>query len=135
MDPRQHLPHEPTDGLLDGEESQSRIVLGHNDDADGVYPPGTFGTVVSGMITVLVVMGLSYLLPLLAEEGVIENNAVVDLARESRPWTEKDPVPFWNLVGRELLGEGDQAQAEAAAVDEFTALALAEAARDTYAEP
>ncbi|MGB1014978.1 MAG: hypothetical protein ACPG4T_12650, partial [Nannocystaceae bacterium] len=130
----QHPPHEPSDGLLDGEESRSRTVLGIDDDVDGVYPPGTFGTVVQGMITVLVLMGLSYLLPLLAEEGVIDDSRVVDIARSSQPWTEQDPVPFWNLVGRELLGEGRHAEAEAAAVDDFTALAMAEAKAEAQAD-
>ncbi len=119
------------DGLLDVEESVSRIVLDACDDPSGVYPAGTFRTVVSAMMTVLTLMGLSYALPMLADQGLLADGSLVALARDARPWKPNDPVPFWNLVGRELLGEGADVEAGAAEVNEFAALAAAEVAAES----
>ena len=98
-----------SEGLLDGAEVVREVRLeGAQADA-GNYPRGTFRKAVSGMLTLTLLIAAAYLVPGL---------------ERARPWTAKDPVPFWNLIGRELLGEG----AEAAAVDEATK-ALAELAR------
>ena len=43
----------------------------------------------------------------------------------ARPWTSDDPVLFWNLVGRELLGEGEVAQEEEEHLERVEALAIA----------
>lgn len=104
-------------GLLSDEvrEDDSEIVLGDDKPDPGNYPRGTFRTTISGMLTMLMMIGATYVLPGL---------------EWARPWTPEDPVPFWNLIGRELLGEGEKADADDAAVRDLAALALAEADAD-----
>ncbi len=106
-------------GLLHDEvrEDDARIVLADDRPDSGNYPPGTFRSTVSGMLTLLMMIGATYVLPGL---------------EWARPWTAEDPVPFWNLIGRELLGEGDKADADDAAVRDLAALALAEADADGH---
>ncbi len=79
----------------------------------GHPPPKTFRSTISGMLTVLTMIAATYMIPGL---------------EWAQPWTAGDPVPFWNLLGRELLGEGKQAAADDAATRKLAALALAEAA-------
>ncbi len=121
-------------GLLDVREDTRRVVLAQGDDAAGNYPAGTFRVVVSAMVTVLALIAASYLAPALTDLGVIEGNALIDFARGARPWTEKDPVPFWNLVGRELLGEGAEAQKSREELSALEALASAEVAAEEQEE-
>lgn len=84
-------------GLLDMEEQVELVVLrrGHGDDS-GHYPPGTFRKIVSGMITLVMAIAATYVVPGL---------------EWARPWVPgQDPMLFWNLVGREILGEGEQTE-------------------------
>ncbi|MEM9452778.1 MAG: GDSL-type esterase/lipase family protein [Myxococcota bacterium] len=99
-------------GLLDVDERVDEVVLDQGDGDDpGAYAAGTFRKIVSGMITLGLLVMASYLVPAL------------DFAR---PWVRgKDPVLFWNLVGRELLGEGELLEQVAEQHDEVERLAAA----------
>jgi len=107
-------------GLLADEvrEDDAVIVLADTqakNAAAGRPPPGTFRGTITGMLTVIMMIAATYVIPQL---------------HWARPWTADDPVPFWNLLGRELLGQGEQAAADDAATRDLAALALAEAAAD-----
>ncbi|MBK8239692.1 MAG: hypothetical protein IPK74_29570 [Deltaproteobacteria bacterium] len=130
------MPNDPTsvhdqgpDGLLDGDDRRVDVVLTGDDDGGRNAPRGTFTKVGSGMATVVLAIAATYVVP--------------DLSF-ARPWTSPTPpagleflagerddaVPFWNLLGREFMGE---AAAEAAAqehTDEAVAIAEAELAVD-----
>ncbi|MCA9720457.1 MAG: hypothetical protein KC468_37690, partial [Myxococcales bacterium] len=121
-------------GLLDVREDTTRIVLGAGEDAGGNYAAGTFRVVVSAMITALVLISAAYMTPALADVGVIAETPLVSFLRAARPWTEDDPVPFWNLIGRELLGEDASASATDEEVSALEALATAEVAAEEEAE-
>jgi len=85
-------------GLLDGDEHFTDVVLTRNEgDDEGPYPPGTFRKIVSGMITLGLLIASTYL---------------VSALHWARPWVPgEDPVLFWNLVGREFMGEGAELEA------------------------
>ncbi|MCX4246718.1 GDSL-type esterase/lipase family protein [Paraliomyxa miuraensis] len=116
-------PELPADvGLLDVPEEVDLVVLrrGHGEDS-GHYPPGTFRKIVSGMVTMLLLIAGTYLVPGL---------------EWARPWVPgQDPMLFWNLVGRELLGEGAQAEAAAEKLEEAERLAVAVIEQDDQAVP
>ncbi|MBL8972697.1 MAG: hypothetical protein JNK56_19055, partial [Myxococcales bacterium] len=83
-------------GLLDGEDHKFRVELRGSADPNGPYPRGTFRQIVTAMLTVVMAIGLTYVVP---------------RWHWARPWTpDMDYVPFWNLIGRELLGEGEAAE-------------------------
>ncbi|MBC8070888.1 MAG: hypothetical protein IAG13_21350, partial [Deltaproteobacteria bacterium] len=117
--------HEP-DGLLDGEDRKVAVVLTGEDTGVGSYPPGTFTKIGSAMATLCACVIATFLVPAL---------------HWARPWTSPDAelamlrgerddaVPFWNVIGRELLGEG-----EANAAVEQQADATAELAHAVLAE-
>lgn len=109
-------------GLLDVEEQVEEVVLRRGDgDDSGPYPPGTFRKIVSGMITLALIITATYLVPAL---------------EWARPWVPgKDPVVFWNLVGRELMGEGEQADEGAVKLGEAERLAAAVVDRDEQVVP
>lgn len=115
---------DPQDGLLDGGEEVAKVVLAGQAADPGNYPRGTFRKTVSGMITVIVMIVATYVIPGL---------------HWAQPWTPGEPVPFWNLIGRELLGEGAEAADADAETRELAELALAEVAAeegdDEGAEP
>jgi lysophospholipase L1-like esterase len=102
-------------GLLDVEEHVERVVLAGDEVDSGPYPKGTFRKVGSGMATLVVAIAATYLVP--------------DL-HFARPWVPGvDPMLFWNVVGREILGEGEAAAAAEESLDqaeELAALAVAE---------
>lgn len=108
-------------GLLDGEDRKFRVELRGSAEPNGPYPRGTFRQIVTAMLTLVMAIGLTYLVP---------------RWHWARPWTpDMDYVPFWNLIGRVLLGEGevaDQVNVELAKVQE---LARVEVAADEKAEP
>lgn len=112
------------DGLLDGVEQQVHVEL-HGDGAGASYPRGTFRQIVAAMITMVVAIAATYTAPYTRPE--------LEMAQ---PWkVGEDYVPFWNLIGRELLGEGETV---AAANDELLkaqALAREEALKEETAEP
>ena len=109
------------DGLLDGDERRYRVELRGSAEPGGPYPRGTFRQVVTAMATVVMAVAATYVVP---------------SWHWARPWTpESTYVPFWNLIGRELLGEGGKAEekrSEVAAVEEQ---ARAEVAAEEVAEP
>ena len=97
------------DGLLDGDEARAREIVLAGDGMDlGPYPPGTFRQIGRGIVTLVALIVATYVVPGL------------DWAR---PWTPDDPVPFWNLVGRELLGEGDEDDAGSEQLEAARAIA------------
>lgn len=86
-------------GLLDADESQApEIVLQGIDAHEGRHPPGTFRKILSGMATLVAACLSTYFVPALAD---------------LRPWTPDDPIVFWNVLGRGLLGSSDEAEASA----------------------
>lgn len=91
-------------GLLDMAEHVEHVDLdAHGEDDDGPYPSGTFTKIGSGMVTLGLAIALSYLIPAL---------------HFARPWVQgEDPALFWNLIGREFLGEGASVQAAAASLE------------------
>ncbi len=94
--PNQHAGESPS-GLLDGEESVQTVSLGGHED-DGAPPqPGTFKKIGTGMATLVALIVATYVVP---------------AANWARPWTDEDPVLFWNLIGRELLGGSAEVQAQ-----------------------
>lgn len=96
------------DGLLDGEEHRHRVALDGEDDGHGSYPPGTFRKIGGGIATLVAAVLATYLVPAL---------------HFARPWVEGEPVPWWNLVGRELMGEGDAIAAQGHAAEATEELA------------
>jgi hypothetical protein len=77
-------------GLLEGDEDARVVALVGEDDGARI-PPGTFLKIGSAMATLVVAIVATYLVPGL---------------HFARPWVEGEPVPFWNIIGRELMGEG-----------------------------
>lgn len=102
-------------GLLDVEEHVERVRLTGEEQDSGPYPRGTFRKIGSGMATLVAAIAATYLVP--------------DL-HWARPWVPGvDPMLFWNIVGREILGEGEaaaQAEQKLAAAEELAAAVVAE---------
>lgn len=122
-----NAPREPHDGLLDGEEQKHRVELVGEDDGGGRAEPGTFRKIVAGMITLAAAVGATYLHPDLyfARPWTTTNPEAPAFAQGERD----DAVPFWNIVGRELLGEGEAqaaAVADAEAAEEIATKVLAQ---------
>ncbi len=128
MNPRNH----PADGLLDGDDEVKRVELVGDDDGRRPVPRGTFGKIGSAMAVLCAAVVASYLHPSL---------------HFARPWTTPEPpaglevlrgerddaVPFWNVIGRELLGEGAAqagAEADTAQTEELATKVLAVADDD-----
>lgn len=108
------------DGLLDGEERQVHVEL-RGDGAGASYPRGTFRQIVAAMLTLVLAIGATYAAPQL---------------HWARPWTaDMDYVPFWNLIGRELLGEGETVAAANEELLKAQALAREELMKEETAEP
>jgi hypothetical protein len=108
------------DGLLDGEERQVHVEL-RGDGAGASYPRGTFRQIVTAMITLVMAIAATYAVPQL---------------HWARPWTaEMDYVPFWNLIGRELLGEGETVAEANVELLKAQELAREEALKEAKAEP
>lgn len=80
-------------GLLDAEEVERlpvELELGGGPAAP--FPPATFSKLSWGTATLVLCIALTYLVPGLGF---------------AQPWrADEDFVPFWNLVGRELMGQG-----------------------------
>src|SRR5262245_6409204 len=110
----------PREGLLDVDERRVHVDLAHAGDAPASYPPGTFRKVVGAMVSLMFAVGATYFVPSL---------------QWARPWTlDMDYVPFWNLIGRELLGEGAAAEAENAEVNQALELARTEVEKEDEQE-
>lgn len=107
-------------GLLDVEERKVAVDLTRDELATAVYPPGTFRKAVGAMIGVIAALAATYAVPAL---------------HWARPWTpDMDWVPFWNLIGRELLDRGTEAEAADAEVKQALAIARAEIEKEDAAE-
>ncbi|WAS95463.1 GDSL-type esterase/lipase family protein [Nannocystis punicea] len=142
------------EGLLDGEERKVKVDLTRDEEHAASYPPGTFRKVIGAIVGLGLAIGLTYAVPApqvstAAEEpekGSLAAALVACFAAQpglagssclhlARPWTlATDPdtgeykyVPFWNLIGRELLGMGQKAEVADAEVKEAIAVARAEA--------
>ncbi len=92
-------PPEERQGILDGDEERRVVRLPTRDEAanSALSRAGKRRLAWAGL-TLAMLLASSYLVPGL--EGV-------------RPWQPGEPyVPFWNVVGRELLGEGREAERE-----------------------
>ncbi len=108
-------------GLLDGEDRKFRVELRGSDEPTGPYPRGTFRQVVSAMVTVVALTAATYAVP---------------RWHWARPWTpDMDYVPFWNLIGRVLLGEGEAAEVVAEELAEVQAKARADIEAEDRATP
>ena len=104
-------PTEDPKGLLDVEERVGdEIVLDGEGSDTGAYAKGTFRKIGTGMATLAALILATYLVPAL---------------EFARPWTTEDPALFWNLVGREFLGEGEVAEVAEEHLDRVEAVALA----------
>jgi len=109
------------EGLLDGEERRYRVDLRGAVESAGSYPRGTFRQVVTAMATLVMAIGATYVVPEL---------------HWMRPWPPgSDYVPFWNLIGRELLGEGGKAEEKRQEVAVVEEQARAEVEAEAKAEP
>jgi lysophospholipase L1-like esterase len=110
----------PGDGLLDVEERKVHVELRGEAEVDG-YPRGTFRQAVTAMATLVMAIAATYVVP---------------RWHWARPWTpEMDYVPFWNLVGRELLGEGAETEVKAQELAAAQELARDEVAAEEVAVP
>ena len=113
--------HDTHAGLLDGEDHRFRVELRGSGDPGGPYPRGTFRQIVTAMVTLVTLIGLTYAVP---------------RWHWARPWTaEMDYVPFWNLIGRVLLGEGESVAKVDAELAEAQALARTELEAEDRAVP
>ena len=113
--------HDTNEGLLDGEDRRFRVELRGSAEPAGPYPRGTFRQAVSAMVTIVLAIGLTYVVP---------------SWRWARPWTpDMGYVPFWNQIGRVLLGEGAEAEAVDTELAQVQALARVEVEADDKAVP
>jgi lysophospholipase L1-like esterase len=95
-------------GLLDVEEGVHEVVLAADDEtAAAPLPLKVFHKLLTALGTFALLVAASYAIPL----------------PWAQPWrADEDYIPFWNVIGRELLGEGAAIEAEAeeaARVDEL----------------
>jgi lysophospholipase L1-like esterase len=86
-------------GLLDVEEKVEIVTLGEHDVTAGeVLSIKVFQKFLAALATFVALIGMSYAIPL----------------PWAQPWrADEDYIPFWNVIGRELLGQGVEAEAEA----------------------
>lgn len=114
-------PDDHPQGLLDTEEPVAAHVDLVGEDEGGPAPKGTFKKIGSGMATLVALVVATYIVP---------------AADWARPWTRDDPVLFWNLIGRELMGGDEEVEAQEqqlAAMDAIAEVATREDLDD--AEP
>lgn len=90
-------------GLLEVEEDAHVVTLVGEDEGTRI-PPGTFRKIGAAMATLVAAIVATYLVPGL---------------HFAQPWVRGEPVPFWNIIGRELMGEG-AVSAEVEAREEAT---------------
>lgn len=99
-----------SDGLLDGVADVAEVVSLEDAEAlIGDVEPAAARRLAVSVLSMLACIALTYALPSL---------------EWARPWTAgEDYVPFWNLVGRELMDHGARAQEQEEAQRELEALA------------
>lgn len=100
-------------GLLDAPPPpQPRVRLERGGDEDGEVEPRAARRLGAGLATFVAAILLTYVIPGL---------------QWAQPWrADADYVPFWNLVGREFMGQGAQAEEAEAELAELEALARAD---------
>lgn len=104
-------PTKPPEGLLDASEpDRAEVVLAGEVNPVDHLPKGTFQKIGSAMAALVFAVCASYFVPALAN---------------ARPWKPGEPVPYWNLIGRYVLGEAAEVEEAAAEVDEAQAIARA----------
>ena len=112
--PPPQLPH--TEGLLDEPEAVAHVELGETEAVGAGVEAGSFGRALTALATVSVLIAATYLVP-----GMTW----------AQPWRgDEDYVPFWNIVGRELMGQGAKAKALDEEQKKFEALARDEGGHD-----
>ena len=86
-------------GLLDVEEEVVKVVLGSDDVVSGApLPIATFSKLLSATAVFATLLAVAYLVPF----------------EWAQPWRAgEDYVPYWNIIGRELMGQGATAEADA----------------------
>ena len=131
-------------GLLDGEEKRGETIeLSGEGDDPGPYASGTFRKIGAGMVVLVLLVVVPYLLPQLDRTlarwaGICDETSEREVdCRFARVWLPGEPVPFWNLVGREILGEGEAEEEAEQEVAKAEALAQTLVDRDAEddAEP
>jgi lysophospholipase L1-like esterase len=101
-------------GLLDVEEHVEKVVLA-DDESDAPMSFAVFRKLVSATLTFASLLAAAYIIPL----------------PWAQPWrADEDYIPFWNVIGRELLGQGAKVQADAELAEQFDELARRADARD-----
>ena len=97
------------DGLLDHDEVVEAIVLSSEEAPTGPLPAGVFRRLIGGLAVFASTILASYFVPGL---------------EFAQPWKAgEDYVPYWNLIGRELMGQGARAAAADEAQARFEAMA------------
>ena len=111
---REHL------GLLDVEEQVTTVVLGVGEFDDPTpLPVSNFRKLIGATLTLAGLIGLSYAVPF----------------EWAQPWrVGEDYVPYWNIIGRELMGQGEQAEAAKREAEHMAELA-AKAEQEDSVEP
>lgn len=101
----------PARGLMDEDGRSARVVLSPDEESSRMHL-SMLRKVGPGMLVLALCVVATYLVPAL---------------HLFRPWTEDDPRPFWNLLGRPFEAEAmAQKQAQVAKVDAIAQEVLAE---------
>lgn len=111
----EHRSADDRGGLLDVEEQVVKVTLGEGElDEQAPLPLRTFRKLIGATLTL----------------GALIAGAYAAKLEWAQPWRVGEAyVPYWNIIGRELLGEGEQAEqakAEAEKMAELAAKAEAE---------
>ena len=141
----------PHDGLLDAEERRFRVELRGSAEAAGPYPRRTFRQVVTAMATLLMAVAATYVVPRWQWARPWKPECFVPASVRATMRLDEDEedaprwggcrkadlayVPFWNLIGRELLGEGAEVEAADQGLAEVQELARIEVAAEDRAAP
>ena len=103
-------PNSATDthvGLLDAEEHVEKVVLA-DDDSDAPMSFTVFRKLLAAFVTFASLLAVAYIVPF----------------PWAQPWrADEDYIPFWNVIGRELLGQGAAIEADAEKAEQFDELA------------
>lgn len=94
-------------GLLDVEERPTEVVL-TDDESDAPMSFGVFRKLLAAFATFSILLAAAYVVPV----------------PWAQPWrADEDYIPFWNVIGRELMGQGAKVEADAELAEQFDALA------------
>lgn len=92
----EHRPASEHLGLLDVEEQVAKVTLGEGELVDDApLSISNFRKLISGTLTFAALLAVAYAVPF----------------EWAQPWrVGEDYVPYWNLIGRELMGQGAEAE-------------------------